>query len=109
MERESSSKSSEPTKVEETHTPIRTESRITIVGPKGVLNVGELMNEEVAQKYRAMAQEMAERAQQSAQQSIEWTRSAAAMPADIKQLREQVEALRAEIMELRSQLQNSKD
>ncbi len=102
---EAAAKSTEPAAEEDAHKQQRTESRIVIVGPEGInMNLGELMNQEVAEKYRAMAQEMAERAQQSAQQSVQWARKAAAMPDEIQELRTQVDALRAEIKELRAQL-----
>jgi hypothetical protein len=81
--------------------PKADEERIVIYGPEGMnLNLGDLMNKELADKYRAMAQEMAERAQQSAQ----WARNAATMPGEIQELKSQVETLRAEIRELRAQL-----
>ncbi len=84
----------------------QSQSRIAIVGPEGLyLNIGEFikgeaMHKELADKYRAMAEEIANRAEKSAL----WAKNAAAMPQDMKSLQSQVEALRSEVQELRQQL-----
>ncbi len=83
-------------------------SRIAIVGPEGLdINIdalirGEAMNKELAEKYRAMAEQIADRARESAV----WAKDAAGMPEDMKKLQAQVEELRAEVKELRAQLKS---
>ena len=77
--------------------------RITLIGPSGNVELGGVLDKEMAEKVRSMAKEIAARAEQSSK----WAQAAAAMPEEVKELKSQVESLRAEIKELREQLKST--
>jgi len=78
-------------------------SRIALIAPNGNLEVGKVMDKEMAEKVSSMAKEIAARAEQSSK----WAQAAVAMPEEIKELKSQVESLRTEIKELREQLKSN--
>ncbi len=78
-------------------------NRIALVAPNGNVEIGKIMDKEMAEKVSSMAKEIAARAEQSSK----WAQDAAAMPQEVKELKAQVESLRAEIKELREQLKAS--
>ena len=77
--------------------------RIALIGPSGNVELGGVLDKEMAEKVRSMAKELAARAEQSSK----WAQAAAAMPVEVKELKSQVESLRAEIKELREQLKST--
>lgn len=78
-------------------------NRIALVAPNGNLEIGSVMDKEMAEKVSSMAKEIAARAELSAK----WAQAAAGIPEEVKELKSQVELLRAEIKDLREQLREA--